>query len=90
MKQITVFLLFRYGFVTFESADEANKVREKVKTNIKSFVIFVCVLNLHFCNSNYLLQEDCLYLNGKKLNIGQAIRKQQVCFPKGESYYRNL
>lgn len=27
-------------------------------------------------------QEDCLYLNGKKLNIGQAMRKQQTFFPK--------
>lgn len=29
------------------------------------------------------LQEDCLYLNGKKLNIGQAVRKPQPYFPKG-------
>nr|XP_002124618.1 protein boule-like isoform X1 [Ciona intestinalis] len=44
-----------YGFVTFETSEEADRVRD---------------------------QEDCLYLNGKKLNIGQAIRKQQICFPK--------
>uniref|UniRef100_H2YPQ1 Protein boule-like n=1 Tax=Ciona savignyi TaxID=51511 RepID=H2YPQ1_CIOSA len=44
-----------YGFVTFETAEEADRVRD---------------------------QEDCLYLNGKKLNIGQAVRKQQICFPK--------
>lgn len=44
-----------YGFVTFESPEEADKVRE---------------------------QQESLYLNGKKLNIGPAVRKQQLCFPK--------
>jgi len=44
-----------YGFVTFETAEEADKVRD---------------------------QQESLYLNGKKLNIGPAVRKQQLCFPK--------
>ncbi|XP_039262717.2 uncharacterized protein LOC120338823 [Styela clava] len=44
-----------YGFVTFSSTEEVNKVMD---------------------------QEDCLYLNGKKLNIGPAIRKQQIYLPK--------
>jgi len=47
-----------YGFVTFDTNEDADKVRD---------------------------QQESLYLGGKKLNIGPAVRKQQLSFPKAEN-----
>ena len=67
----------RYGFITFECQEDASRVQEQVERARVSLL-----LDPSFSRekkggaSNSPIIQGTVYLKGKKLNIGPAIRKQ--------------
>lgn len=69
-----------YGFVTFETEQEALRLQNEVRFYIYKFF-------LESCTQFGFFQTECVVLHDRKLNIAPAIKKQAVCVPSGTMYY---